>query len=161
MYNLGERKMKKSIDAAGMIKVLLIVSLWFCASSLVFADQKNEVFYLEEAMKPLFIAVNDTYCFIGERFSIFQYTVKDFKFIKEFGGKGQGPGQFPVILDMHTTPEYLIVSSLSRVYIYSKDGEYVSETRRRQAHGLPGSIWPVGNSSVRAALKKTISGTIL
>jgi hypothetical protein len=112
--------------------------LGICTTFLVFADQKNEVFYLDEPMKPLFIAVNETYCFIGERFSILQYSLKDFKFIKKFGGKGQGPGEFPVILDIHTTPKYLIISSLSRVYIYSKDGEYIFEKRTKAS--LPALI---------------------
>lgn len=123
--------MKNKVIKSGAMKILLTVALCFCTASLAFADHKSGVFYLEESMKPLFIAVNDTYCFIGERFSIFQYSLKDFKLIKKFGGKGQGPGEFPVILDIHTTPRHLIISSLSRVYIYSKDGEFISEKKTR------------------------------
>lgn len=122
MHNFGGRKMK----------ILLTVALCFCTAFLFFADQKaqeNEVVYLEEAMKPIFIAVNDTYCFIGERFAIFQYSLKDFKFIKKFGGRGQGPGEFVVILDIQPTPQHLIMSGFNRVYIYSKDGEYITEKK--------------------------------
>jgi len=123
--------MKKNNLITSTIKILLLISSLISISSFSLAEKKEEVFYLDEAMKPLFIAINDTYCFIGERFSIFQYKLKDFKFIKKFGGKGQGPGQFPVILDIHTTEGYLIVSSLSRVYIYSSDGEYISEKKTK------------------------------
>ena len=121
--------MKKWFESTGMINALLMVSLWYFITSPAFSENKKEVFYLEETMKPLFIAVNDTYCFIGEKFAIFQYAVKDFKFIKKIGGKGQGPGEFQFIFDIRTTQQYLIVSSLNRVYIYSADGEYIAEKR--------------------------------
>jgi len=121
--------MKKNNKLAKLIKFLLLISLLKVASPFSLAENKKDVYYLEEAMKPLFIAVNDKYCYIGERFSVFQYTLKEFKFVKKFGGKGQGPGQFPVILDMHTTPGHLVVSSLSRVYIYSSDGNYIAEKK--------------------------------
>lgn len=123
--------MKNKVVTPGAMKVFLTIALCFYTVFLVVADQKSREIYLNESMKPLFVAVNDTYCFIGERFAVFQYSLKDFKLIKKFGGKGQGPGEFPVILDMHTTPRYLIISSLSRVYIYSKNGEFISEKKTK------------------------------
>lgn len=87
-------------------------------------------------MKPHFLAVNDSYCFIGERFTIFQYSLEDFKLVKKFGGRGQGPGEFPVILGIHTTARFLIVSSLSRIYVYSKDGEFIFQKNEGMVDSL-------------------------
>lgn len=109
-----------------IMNVLLIAALCFCSAFLCAADRENKVVYLEEAMKPCFIAVNDSYCFIGELFAIFQYSLEDFKFIKRFGGRGEGPGEFAVILDIQPTPHHLIMSGFNRVYIYSSEGEYIS-----------------------------------
>jgi len=120
--------MRKITETITM-KILIVNILIIAAILPAYPKETKQSFDLEEAMKPLFVATNDQYCFIAELFSVFQYSVKDFKFIKKFGGRGEGPGQFPVILGVHTTPQHLIISSLSRVYVYSKDGEYLYERK--------------------------------
>ncbi len=123
--------MKNKIIPSTTDGIIFIMLLVFCTASFSFAGPESKAFYLEEAMKPFYMAVNDNYCFIGERFCIFQYSLKDFKLVKKIGRRGLGPQEFPVILDIRTNSKHLIVSSLSRVYIYSAEGEYIFERKTK------------------------------
>jgi len=49
----------------------------------------TRVIPLEEVSKPRKIAVSDTYCFISETGHVLVYSLKNGKFLKKLGKKGQ------------------------------------------------------------------------
>jgi len=114
------------------MKAKLIVFL-ICLCFLFMLDvyaQKVAVF--KEANKPDSINIGNGYIYIQEKTTIFIYNLNNYKFVKQFGKEGEGPGELkinpfgaPMILTPHKDKVY--ISSLSKLSIFTKTGEYIKE----------------------------------
>lgn len=78
-----------------------------------------------------FMAFSKEYIYIGDKgtFSINIYDRKNFSFVKKFGGKGEGPGQFMWIHSIYADQDILYVSSSTKISIFSKEGTLKKEIR--------------------------------
>ncbi|MCP4155479.1 MAG: hypothetical protein GY757_47585 [bacterium] len=111
--------MKKVI----MILVVLMFSLTMFA---------GKVATLGEVLKPVTISVDSTQLYVTEGATVFIYSLKDYKFVKKFGRKGEGPkefnvGRLPIIIDV--TGDDIFINSLGKVSYYSKDGIFKKEQK--------------------------------
>jgi hypothetical protein len=143
--NVKEEKMcvtKKIIP--GIILVIMALSM---ASGCLFGEV---VAGLEGVLKPETIYVDSDRLYLIENFSVFIYSLEDYRLIKKFGRKGEGPREFNSFLRINVHKDKLFINSRMKLSIYSKKGEFISEMR-------PGSnSWmfkPLGNHYVGYAPK--------
>jgi hypothetical protein len=84
---------------------------------------------LTDVLKPLFLAVDTDRFYVTDGFTIFIYSMKDFKLIKKFGKEGEGPQEFMRFVMVTPRADDLLVNSLAKISFFSKDGEYKSEVK--------------------------------
>ena len=77
-----------------MIKKMMVILLTVLLAALLGAETK--VIPMPDLMKPQLILLDKTQMYITEDTSIFIYSLKDFKLIKKFGKRGEGPQEFIV-----------------------------------------------------------------
>ncbi|MCP4149633.1 MAG: hypothetical protein GY757_17945 [bacterium] len=103
---------------------LLIVTICFAGKLATF----------EDINRPNMLVVDNERMFIADGFNVHIYSMKDFKRIKTFGQKGEGPGEFKIFLRkdrggvlIEGLPDKLLINSIKRLSIFSKDGSYMSQ----------------------------------
>lgn len=80
---------------------------------------------------PAFIHLDGERLYIVERTTIRIYSSADYKLIKTFGNRGEGPGEFrtgqedAVLLNVQ--PDCLVVNSQGKIVFFEKDGTYIKE----------------------------------
>lgn len=105
-----------------------------------------KVTVLTEIRQPKNMAVDDTQLYVAENATVYIYSLEDFKIIKSFGRKGQGPQEFqtyphiPITIDVST--DKLIVSSIRKISYFTKQGEFLKEVR---SLSLALYLQPLGN----------------
>lgn len=90
----------------------------------------NRVGELTQLLKPNSISVDSQHCYITDGTSVLIYSLKDFKLIKKFGKRGEGPGEFRdsgagIKTTIHN--DYLIVQSAGRESFFKKNGTFIKE----------------------------------
>lgn len=69
--------------------------------------------------------------YIIERATIHIYSSTDYKLIKTFGNRGEGPGEFRTGQEdavlLNVLPDYLLVNSQGKIVFFKKDGTYIEE----------------------------------
>ena len=127
--------MKKNV----LFLVLLITAVPILAGKVV---------PLPDVVKPENIVIDKDQFLITEFPHVFIYSSKDFKLIKKFGKKGEGPQEFSeyVTTQMHPdNPEYIVANTRMKVAFFTRKGEYVKEIRSKV--GILGSIFkPLGKN---------------
>jgi hypothetical protein len=110
-----------------IIKTLVI--LIFCSGA-AFASRTVP---LPGLINPDSITVDKNRIYITDGAAISIYSREDFKLIKKFGKKGEGPREFKVAmgatakLKISVQPDQIIVNSIGRVSFFTKDGNYIKE----------------------------------
>lgn len=83
-----------------------------------------------ELMNPQIIAIDSEKIYITDDYSIFIYSLKDFKLIKKFGRRGEGPGEFKINPKIKILPDSIwIRSGHEKISIYSKKGKLIKDIR--------------------------------
>lgn len=115
--------------------ILLLFLMFLILSGFVFPEK---VALLDELVNPGAIVVEKNRVFITEGASIFIYSLDpgDVSLQKKFGKAGEGPGEFIVIptinrgcVTIDVQPEYILVSSMGKVSLFSRDGNLLKEYR--------------------------------
>ena len=101
---------------------------------------------LPEVVRPTSLSVDDTQLYICEHEKISIYSLKDFKLIKKFGEKGEGPQEFKSAAHVNCQSDRLVVLSTGKLSVYTKAGEFQNETKNPSPF-IRGFI-PVGNTYV-------------
>jgi len=110
------------------MKVLIILICLLFAVSLF--GEKITTF--SRLSKPEFIKVGENLFCINEGAVVLLYDLKDFKLIKKFGRKGEGPGEFkPIVkgLEINILKEKIMIESQAKLSFYSLKGDLIKETR--------------------------------
>ncbi len=86
---------------------------------------------LSELTYPKKISIGEKNIYISEKSSVHIYSKKDLKYITSFGSKGEGPQEYLLNsmsgfanIRMNTSIENIVITSLSKVTIYSLNGVY-------------------------------------
>ena len=134
------------------MKKILGVTLfsWLAVWSL-FADRV----ILRGLINPDSVSISGDLLAITDGELIHLYSLEDFKPLKSFGKKGEGPREFKfgsggvVRLHLQINPEYILVNSISRVTFFTRQGEYLKEMKVISGnHFIPVGNRYVGYSSV-------------
>ena len=79
--------------------------------------------------KPELIKVGENLICINEGAAVFLYDLDNFKLIKKFGKKGEGPGEFPSDLIINILKEKITIESRGKILFYSLKGDFIEEKR--------------------------------
>lgn len=128
-----------------MIKKCCIFALFICLSGIMLA---KKVTIFPDLFHPIGIVIDNQHIYISQGFNVFIYSAKDFKFIKKFGEKGEGPGEFLEIPYIYLRSSHLIASTNNKVLYYTRGGEFLRERNTR-----PAGTWFVPFKDIFAARK--------
>lgn len=114
-----EKKMMRQLS-------IVVFVLMLALTGVVFSEK---VATLSPLKKPYEIQVDKDRLYITEGPVIFIFSAKDFKLIKKFGKRGEGPQEFKLnqgtdVVGLHILPDYLQVNSLGRISFFNKDGTF-------------------------------------
>lgn len=106
-----------------LILILLILLVFLFTS----AANAGKLATLPGHLVPNALAVGDDYFYITEDATIYVYSIKDFKLVKKFGKKGEGPQEFKGTPTLTVYADQLMVNSTAKVSFYTIDGTYLKE----------------------------------
>lgn len=108
-----------------MKTVIWLIALFYGVMGGLYAG----VVPLPDIVRPHYMAVDATQFYICEHEEISIYSLKDFKRIKKFGKKGEGPQEFMSSATVNCQSDILVVDSAGKLSIYSRSGEFRKEIR--------------------------------
>ena len=110
----------------------------------------EKVITLPGILAPAGILVDDERIYVHESVTIHIFSASDYRFIKKFGRKGEGPGEFKLDADnqvdvsLLTDPPGLLVNSVGRISYFTRDGKFIREKKNDSGRWLA----PLGKSFV-------------
>ena len=90
---------------------------------------------LEELMNPETIQVSGQMIFITQGAEILCYDKRELKFVRKFGTRGQGPGEFDISpidnlgLRLFLSGEKIVVNSSGKISFFTREGKLINEKR--------------------------------
>lgn len=115
------------------MKKCILVLCVLCLPGMIMADK---AITMTDLIKPDSISVDDGQIYVTDDIVILIYDLKNFTLKKRFGKEGEGPGEFirnrqtgnpPLSIDVQT--ENLIVNSMNKISIFSKQGQFIEERK--------------------------------
>jgi hypothetical protein len=83
--------------------------------------------------RPEKIAIDGETLYILENAFVYMYSLKDYRLLKRFGKKGNGPGELNPIpnykLQMEVDKSNILLNSRSKIVLFTKKGEFLKEKR--------------------------------
>lgn len=114
-----------------MIFVLLGAALSFLCGG---ENGTGKIVELRELAKPSKIRVSGDELFVVDnRYRIIVYSLQDFKLKRQFGRRGEGPGEFKRSIDLSVRPDFILVDSQDRISWFSKEGKFLEHKNKRTA----------------------------
>lgn len=107
------------------IKMLSILIFWGLGSMLF----PNMLAQIDGLAKPGYFAVNGDRLYIEDQDQISIYSMKDFKRIKQFGKKGEGPGEYRFLTPFKVYRDQITISTFGKVLFFTRDGEFIKEIK--------------------------------
>lgn len=135
--------MKKHTAISIIIILLLGVSTGFAA----------KVVPLKELARPEGLEVDDSRFYITGGTRVYIYSLKDFKLVRQFGKRGEGPEEFVVYPGAPMAPfartDELLITSMGKISFFTKDGVYKRELKTK---GSLFYLLPAGDGFLGMAL---------
>ncbi len=132
-----------------ILVLLVIIGVLFVFSGLVFG---KVIATLSEVVKPGFIVSDNSQLYVAEGTTVYIYSLKDYKLVKKFGKRGEGPkefmGKIPRIVP---TKDYLLINSKGKISFYTKDGNYIKEQKVLGSMSI-GNFSPLQSGFVGASM---------
>jgi hypothetical protein len=103
----------------------------------------GKVVELPDINAPLSMCTQSDRLYICEVEGISIISLKDFRTMKTFGKKGEGPGEWARFPNLTVHPDFLLVNTDNKVMLFSPDGELIKELK----HGTRiGDFYPIGKN---------------
>ena len=110
-----------------------------------FAAFAQKIAEFPQLFRPGSITFDSNQLYITQEANIHIYSLPDYKLIKTFGSKGEGPQEFKINqvnkLLVFVTPDGIVVNSIGKVSLYKKDGTLVKELKAVRG----GPFMPLGD----------------
>ena len=111
-----------------LIGISLILTVYLSAGKII---------PLPELMKPKLISIEGDQIFIMEMVKTHIYSKKEFKHLKTFGKRGEGPGELKIDgnaeiglgVQISVRPKYILANSIGRITYFDRDGIYLKEIK--------------------------------
>ncbi len=118
-----------------ILVILVLLNLTFLATGMVFGEV---IATLGEVMKPEFIISDSERLYVAEGTTVYIYSLKDYKLIKKFGKKGEGPKEFiGNVARIVPSAESILINSQGKVSFFTKEGKYLKEIKTTGAMSIP------------------------
>jgi len=95
---------------------------------------------LPELVNPYRVLMDEDRLYTSEGATVFIYSRKDHRLLKQFGREGEGPGEFLLHREsagdevtLAVTDDALVVSTMDKIVYFNKDGEFIREKRTAEA----------------------------
>jgi len=133
-----------------IVNALLIIILFSNGHNI----DARRVASLHDFYKVPFLARDNKQIYISDQvlLKIVIYSGNDFKKIKEFGRKGEGPAEFFGIANIEIDDHYLYINSFPKLCIFTKDGDLKKEIR---CPTEAGSFIPCGGNYIGIIYPRT------
>lgn len=143
-----------------MIKKTVVLIVVLMVS--VIAAAETSVIPLPDVNKPEEVMLDKDQLYIREGASIYIYSRPDFKLVKKFGKKGEGPGEIksspqipiPLVTDVQTN--HIAIHNLGKITLFSKEGTFVKDVKFTNPIML--LVRPFGKGYVGAAFTGAAGG---
>jgi hypothetical protein len=122
------------------MKFIVIIGLVAIIPGLVNGALATKVVPLPDLLNPELIRVDENQIYISEGANIYIYSLKDFRLLKKFGKRGEGPQEFLTISGVLGTmwleiqPDDLFIHSMYKISYFSKKGTFIKEKKINMAH---------------------------
>jgi hypothetical protein len=123
------------LETGEIMKKIFVLVLIVLSASILFASNK---IVLKDLSYPTTITAHQDRLYFGDNTNVFIYSLKDFKLLKKFGGTGSGPGKFTkasrpwrAALYIYPVEDHLMIIHDDRFSLYTKDGEFIKETKKK------------------------------
>jgi hypothetical protein len=141
-----EKAMKIRNPFKKLTTLVIFFAVFIAGFSYGFAGKKAS---LPDIMKPEMIIVQGDRFFVVEGAAVFIYSLKNFKLLKKFGKRGEGPKEFKVnppdnSLRIDVLPASIMVNSIGKISFFTLDGEFIKE---RNIRG-PSYVYALGKNYV-------------
>jgi hypothetical protein len=135
------------------MKIVYWVLFLILLSGLSFAEKAAS---FPELTNPYEFHINNDRIYICDNLIIYVYSLKDYRLIKKFGKKGEGPGEFMVVglgngLMLGFQPDHLLVNSYGKLVYFTRDGNYVKESKIKN---IAKYLYPVSDCFVGLKYKR-------
>jgi len=119
---------------------LFLILLFLIASTFA-----RKITTFHSHLSPDTVLIDDNRLYITEESSVFIYSLKDFKLIKKFGSRGEGPKEFKGKPQLYVQGPHILVNSTSKVSFFTKRGIW-----KREVNNIVSgrSFQPLGNRYV-------------
>lgn len=85
--------------------------------------------------RPSMIDISDSEIYILDDYSVKVYSLEDYRFLRKFGKKGEGPGELNTTIDTGLTmivrENNVFLNSVYKLIVYDKAGEIIKEKKFR------------------------------
>jgi hypothetical protein len=103
-------------------------------------------------LSPDTMAVDDERIYVTEGATVFIYSLKDYRLIKKFGQRGEGPAEFPTLpglpLIVRSEEDHLLINSANRISFFSKDGQFIKMVKSKGGTLFSGIFQPIKDKFV-------------
>lgn len=108
------------------MKKIISILLFLFATTFTLAEK---LAVLPEVEKPMGIVVYLNRLCIVEKSTVYMYDMKEFKLVKQFVKKGEGPGEAKSYISLKAFPDVLTVEDSGKIMFFSWDGVFKNEKR--------------------------------
>jgi hypothetical protein len=129
---MRNKEMKKVFSA-----LLLMLAFQWCWGV--------KVVPMKGLLKPEALQADKNQLYITDGWEIKIFSSKDFKPVKTFGRKGEGPGEFKGYMIAYVQPDYIFITGPNKISYYTLDGNFIKERRVRNIFGR---FKPIGEGFV-------------
>lgn len=114
-----------------MKKIVFLVLLVL----LIFASHgfPGKLSVLAELSNPGVIEIDGDELFVLDDVQVYVYSLQDYRFLRKFGKKGEGPGELlpapDLPITMQVSKEYVLLHSFNKMIYFTKTGKMIKEKR--------------------------------
>lgn len=108
------------------MKRILVFLLLFL---IVFFVAGEKIAIFDDIYTPNQFKIRGDSLYIVDGYTIKLFSMKDFKFITQFGKKGEGPGEFKSNPRIMVFPDNVFVSYIGKILFFSRRGKFIKEKK--------------------------------
>ncbi len=116
---------------------------------------------LKNILKPSIIDIHQDRLFVMDVELIKVYSLKDLNLIHTFGKKGEGPGEYKIVVNMplrlQAHKNFLLVESIDKLSYFTLNGKYLREKRKFSFLGM---ITPIGKNYIGRRIIQPQDGSL-
>lgn len=121
------------------MKFIVIIALVVIIPALMNGAPAAKVVPLPDLLNPDLIRVDENQMYITEDANIYIYSLKDFRLIKKFGKRGEGPrellsGTGVAMMWLEIQPDELFIHTMNKISYFSKQGTFIKEKKINMAY---------------------------